>query len=143
MDEPFTIPMTLPQYLLSVERKYIEDALRVCRCNETATARYLGVSYRTLRYRLQKLKEWSETFTVNQKKQAWSKIRIAVLAHYNSTCQACGATAAEGAKMNVEHILPRERYPWLAFEFDNLQVLCAPCNKAKGQSEYDFRAPTE
>jgi two-component system response regulator PilR (NtrC family) len=45
----------LPEYLESVERKIILDALQKTANNKTAAAKLLGVSFRTLRYRLEKL----------------------------------------------------------------------------------------
>ena len=48
-----TLP--LPEYLEAIERRRIEEALEATRWNRTAAARRLGVSFRTLRYRLKKL----------------------------------------------------------------------------------------
>jgi two-component system response regulator PilR (NtrC family) len=45
----------LQEYLDRVERAAIEDALRKTRYNRTAAARLLGVTFRSLRYRLQRL----------------------------------------------------------------------------------------
>ncbi|WP_116367364.1 sigma-54-dependent transcriptional regulator [Parahaliea mediterranea] len=46
----------LEGYLEDVERQIISAALEQCRWNKTATAKLLGISFRSLRYRLQKLK---------------------------------------------------------------------------------------
>jgi len=48
--------MTLEEYLESIERDIIEQALTQCRWNKTAAAEQLGMSFRSLRYRLKKLK---------------------------------------------------------------------------------------
>ncbi|MEZ0237471.1 MAG: sigma-54-dependent transcriptional regulator [Methylophilaceae bacterium] len=45
----------LPEYLESIERKIILDALEKTGNNKTAAAKLLGVSFRTLRYRLERL----------------------------------------------------------------------------------------
>ena len=45
----------LPEYLESIERKIILDALEKTGNNNTAAAKLLGVSFRTLRYRLERL----------------------------------------------------------------------------------------
>jgi len=42
-------------YLEEIERKIIQGALEECRWNKTATAKLLGISFRSLRYRLKKL----------------------------------------------------------------------------------------
>lgn len=51
--DPCTMP--LDDYLLQIEKREITKALEKCRWNKTETARYLGMSFRSLRYRLQKL----------------------------------------------------------------------------------------
>lgn len=45
----------LEGYLEDIERQILSAALEQCRWNKTATAKLLGVSFRSLRYRLQKL----------------------------------------------------------------------------------------
>jgi len=47
--------LALPDYLDNIERKAILDALEKTGNNKTAAAKLLGVSFRTLRYRLSKL----------------------------------------------------------------------------------------
>ena len=42
-------------YLEDMERDIISAALEECRWNKTATAKLLGISFRSLRYRLKKL----------------------------------------------------------------------------------------
>ncbi len=45
----------LEGYLEDIERQVISQALEQCKWNKTATAKLLGVSFRSLRYRMQKL----------------------------------------------------------------------------------------
>lgn len=47
---------SLEEYLESIERKVITDALEKTRWNKTAAAKDLGITFRALRYRLKKLK---------------------------------------------------------------------------------------
>ena len=47
--------MKLPEYLEEVEKRAILQALEKTNQNKTAAAKLLGVSFRTLRYRLVKL----------------------------------------------------------------------------------------
>ena len=57
-DEEGYVPdgeIALPEYLESVERKIMLDALQKAGNNKTAAAKLLGVSFRTFRYRLEKL----------------------------------------------------------------------------------------
>ncbi|EAT11142.1 sigma-54-dependent Fis family transcriptional regulator [Bermanella marisrubri] len=47
--------MTLEDYLEDIETQLIQQALEDCRWNKTAAAEQLGMSFRSLRYRLKKL----------------------------------------------------------------------------------------
>ena len=49
------IPESLPDYLDQLEREAIVRALEKTRYNRTAAARLLGVTFRALRYRMQRL----------------------------------------------------------------------------------------
>jgi len=62
----------------------------------------------------------------------WRKVRMEALKLYGARCQCCGASAATGAVINVDHIKPRRLFPSLALDLDNLQVLCDACNQGKG-----------
>lgn len=50
-----TSTLSLPDYLENIEKQAIQEALLKTRQNKTAAAKLLGVSFRTLRYRLAKL----------------------------------------------------------------------------------------
>lgn len=66
----------------------------------------------------------------------WRALRLQTLNLYGYVCHACGATE----RINVDHIKPRSKYPDLSLSFDNLQILCWPCNKAKcTRNEIDYR----
>jgi len=52
---PEGIPASLPDYLDQVEREAISCALEKTRFNRTAAAKLLGISFRALRYRMQRL----------------------------------------------------------------------------------------
>lgn len=67
----------------------------------------------------------------------WQKLRYQALKEYGRTCMLCRTT--EGA-MHVDHIKPKSKYPELAYEYSNLQILCADCNVGKGaDDETDYR----
>ena len=59
--------------------------------------------------------------------KAWKRLRFQALKR-----QACGASPASGAVLNVDHILPRRLFPESALQLENLQVLCGDCNEGKG-----------
>ena len=54
-DTPQKSEMELDSYLIDVEKKVILDALEKTRWNKTAAAKRLGITFRALRYRLEKL----------------------------------------------------------------------------------------
>jgi hypothetical protein len=72
----------------------------------------------------------------------WKTIRASVMLKYKPKCMCCGKTPFDGVLMNVDHIKPRKTHPELALEFDNLQVLCNPCNKEKGNKHATDYRPT-
>lgn len=67
----------------------------------------------------------------------WIELRLLVIKKYGKRCMRCGKIEENP---HIDHIKPRVKYPYLEFNFDNLQVLCRSCNKAKGwKDETDWR----
>lgn len=75
------------------------------------------------------------------KSREWKELRYQALKAHGARCQCCGATAKEsGQMMHVDHIKPRSKFPHLALDLSNLQVLCAACNLGKSNiDETDWR----
>lgn len=74
----------------------------------------------------------------------WRRVRMVALKKYGARCQCCGATPADGVKMNVDHIKPRKLFPQLALDVENLQILCEVCNHGKGNWDMtDWREDAE
>ncbi len=72
----------------------------------------------------------------------WRKTRMVALKKYGARCQCCGASAANGVVIHVDHIKPRKLFPHLALDVENLQVLCEVCNHGKGNWDMtDWREP--
>ena len=65
------------------------------------------------------------------KSQQWKDLRYIALKQANGCCQLCGARAADGVQIHVDHIKPRSRYPQYELDLNNLQVLCEDCNFGK------------
>ena len=62
------------------------------------------------------------------------------VSEYEARCQCCGNSPKTGAVLNVDHIKPRKKYPELALDINNLQILCEECNHGKGNwDETDWR----
>lgn len=72
--------------------------------------------------------------------EKWKKLRYVTLRKFNFKCLACNSTDKE---LHVDHIKPISIYPSLAFEENNLQVLCKDCNLSKSNKfEDDLRNKT-
>lgn len=70
----------------------------------------------------------------------WKVLRRRAIETYGAKCMKCGRCPSDPKKINVDHVKPRKLFPHLALDFDNLQVLCAPCNKEKGnKNQIDYR----
>jgi 5-methylcytosine-specific restriction endonuclease McrA len=61
----------------------------------------------------------------------WKRLRFEQLSK-SPVCKLCGASAASGARMNVDHVRPLHRFWHLRLQPSNLQTLCASCNWGKG-----------
>ena len=64
-----------------------------------------------------------------KKRQISGKTRQNVLMRDNYTCQICGATVKDGAKLEIDHIKPFSKGG--TDDENNLQVLCQQCNREK------------
>lgn len=71
--------------------------------------------------------------------RSWQSVRYQFLKTVEKKCVLCGSVRGP---FHVDHIKPRSRYPHLALNRNNLQLLCAPCNLGKGADDSgntDFR----
>lgn len=70
----------------------------------------------------------------------WRRLRYKVLLQRGRRCECCGRTPNDGIQCHVDHIRPRKRFPQLALEESNLQILCHECNHGKGNwDQTDWR----
>ena len=66
----------------------------------------------------------------------WKELRLVALNIYGSVCLKCGSIK----QINVDHVKPKSKYPELALDIDNLQILCWLCNREKNHhDETDYR----
>lgn len=74
----------------------------------------------------------------------WKKLRYRVLKEYGPVCMCCGTSRDDGVRIVVDHIKPVSKYPELALDFNNLQVLCDDCNMGKSNIDMtDYRPELE
>lgn len=67
----------------------------------------------------------------------WADARYDALKRNDGRCELCGVGKQDGAVLNVDHIRRlKSREGWrLRTDQSNLQVLCALCNKGKGNRD--------
>lgn len=66
--------------------------------------------------------------------QAWRKARYEALKRSRGVCELCGSPPTRHA-LHVDHIAPKSKFPQLALEQSNLQVLCRDCNLGKSNRD--------
>lgn len=123
----------------------VYEALRVRGCGNKETPYSVRAFTKMLIDEYGKLSGWKTVKGVGKKSEAfsgfyasweWKKARYEILKKYNPICMLCGSTE----KIVVDHIKPKSKFPELALDLDNLQVLCDCCNKGKSNDDYtDFR----
>lgn len=73
----------------------------------------------------------------------WKQARYEALKLHGRQCMCCGWSPEPGSKghLCVDHIKPRSKFPALALDVSNLQVLCNSCNMGKSNiHQDDFRS---
>lgn len=67
-------------------------------------------------------------------------LRHMVFLRDGEVCAKCGTKSAKNNWLEIDHIKPVSKYPDLAMDIDNLQVLCRNCNRLKSNiDETDYR----
>jgi 5-methylcytosine-specific restriction endonuclease McrA len=62
----------------------------------------------------------------------WQLIREMVITEQGRICQECERTIIDDVDLTVDHIKPKNKFPELALDKSNLQILCRRCYYAKG-----------
>lgn len=70
----------------------------------------------------------------------WRELRARAVERYGLICCKCGRENSRRFPINMDHVKPRKFFPELSLCIENLQPLCGPCNKAKGnKNTNDYR----
>ncbi|MBE5740897.1 MAG: HNH endonuclease [Clostridiales bacterium] len=69
------------------------------------------------------------TFVQEQRRMVTDDMRYNVLKRDGFRCCICGATAKDGVKLEVDHIIPVSKGG--KSTMNNLQTLCERCNRGK------------
>lgn len=69
----------------------------------------------------------------------WKAARFEAIKMHGQRCQCCGWQPGDttSGRLVVDHIKPRSRFPSLALDVSNLQVLCNDCNMGKSNVHTD------
>ncbi|ANV74328.1 TIGR02646 family protein (plasmid) [Bacillus thuringiensis] len=59
-------------------------------------------------------------------------IKNSLFAISNEKCAFCESKPAESGNIEVEHFIPKSKYPHLTFNWDNFLPVCRKCNVSKG-----------
>ena len=62
----------------------------------------------------------------------WKTLRSEVIEDCSYRCASCGRKISDPYNLTVDHIKPRSKFPDLALDKSNLQILCRSCNSSKG-----------
>lgn len=71
----------------------------------------------------------------------WRLVRERTIQEQGRVCQHCHRRISKDYDVTVDHIKPRSKFPELALETSNLQVLCRKCNSAKGATYEEASVP--
>jgi 5-methylcytosine-specific restriction endonuclease McrA len=73
----------------------------------------------------------------------WGLLREQVLSERGRRCEKCGQDIRSDFDLTVDHVKPRSKFPELALDKSNLQVLCRRCNSSKGATYDESSMPLE
>jgi len=73
----------------------------------------------------------------------WKCLRAEVLREGDHICSSCGCEIVRSRDLTVDHIRPRSKFPELALDKSNLQIMCRSCNSAKGANYYELNSTSD
>lgn len=74
-----------------------------------------------------------DAFRTSERGRDWKKQKLVECQHRCPECH----KLMNGNNASIDHKHPRRHYPWLAWDVNNLWVLCLDCNKRKSNMEWD------
>ena len=137
--EPVEIPapsFTEPGFIADSKSKISDHRARSAAFNQfyswaKGEAKKMGIPYAAT---LDRADEYRQARNIFQDSRRWHALRLTTLRR-DEQCLRCGATE----ELQVDHIAPLSRRPDLFDDPDNLQTLCATCNREKGVYAMDYR----
>ena len=120
---PFLVTVAIIGFVIYLVGKYVEHVEYQIR-SPKIVARLEELA----RKRQRQIEEMREFYASAE----WRLIRRQVIQEQGNICQNCGRRITNDYDLTVDHIKPRSKFPKLALDKSNLQVLCRVCNSAKG-----------
>jgi len=120
---PFLIIFTVFGFVMAFISRVVQRA-EAAKRRPKVTARLEELA----RERQKKIEE-AKTFYASTE---WRLIREQVIKEQKRVCQICGCRITKDYDLTVDHIKPKSKFPELALDKSNLQVLCRRCNSSKG-----------
>jgi len=72
----------------------------------------------------------------------WQRIRERFIMEQGRMCQECGQPIRNDFDLRVDHIKPKNKFPELALDKSNLQILCHNCYSTKGVTNEESNMTT-
>ena len=80
-------------------------------------------------YLVERMRGKSRSSGSQRRREIPLNVRHEVFRNAENRCQQCGKSAADGVKLEVDHIMPVSRGG--SDDISNLQLLCFECNRGK------------
>ncbi len=73
--------------------------------------------------------------------EAWEILKTVAFFHMGSDCAKCGRNCEKQLGLrHLDHIFPKSIWKDRILDPENVQVLCADCNRIKGVNSSDYRS---
>jgi len=111
----------------------IKYSSRMGRVREGISKRYNYIEYKQVEYEYFQLRTENRLYEISsrvERAKMSESMRYDVFKRDGFRCRICGASANDGAKLHVDHIIPISKGG--RTRMDNLQTLCDRCNIGKG-----------
>jgi 5-methylcytosine-specific restriction endonuclease McrA len=76
------------------------------------------------------MRRYDEKFSKFYNSKEWKILRASKMAAANGLCEECARKKIFSVAKEVHHIIPIEKDPSLALDFNNLMALCSECHNA-------------
>jgi 5-methylcytosine-specific restriction endonuclease McrA len=112
-------------------QRQIAEAYGVTTVQQTGFTKHVGKKHMPLAELRSLQREKRKARVAFEKSAEWKALKAEFMKTVPHVCVQCGAKS----RLHVDHIKPKSKYPELALEMTNLQLLCKDCNFEKAARE--------